>query len=152
MSLSRRSFLELWAAATVTWSGRALCQTLPTVRIIGAAPVIRPDLAYLFLGIPLGYYERLGFRGEFATIGGSAAAIQLLLSGSGDIASVGFLELIAAKQKQPDLPITCVFMQEVVSSYQVVVLPESSIKDMRQFEVKTMGVANLASEFGRAHV
>jgi NitT/TauT family transport system substrate-binding protein len=106
---------------------------------------MRPDLAYLFLGIPLGYYERLGFRGEFATIGGSAAAIQLLLSGSGDIASVGFLELIAAKQKQPDLPITCVFMQEVVSSYQVVVLPESPIKDMRQFEGKTMGVANLAS-------
>jgi NitT/TauT family transport system substrate-binding protein len=147
MLLDRRRFLELCiSAGTVAALPKgAFAQTLPTVRIIAAAPVIRPDLAYQFLGIPLGYYQRLGFRGDFATIGGSAAAIQLLLSGSGEISSVGFVELIAAKSKQPALPVTCVFMQEAVSSYQVVVLPDSPIKDMKEFAGKSIGVANLAS-------
>ena len=145
MKPTRRKFLEMTALASVAPFGAAKAQTLPLVRIVAAAPVMRPDLAYQFLGIPMGYYQKLGYRGDFMTVAGSAAALQLVLGGAGEVASIGFLELISAKQKQPDLPIISVYSHEKVSAYQIVVLPESPIQSVADFKGKTIGVPNLAS-------
>lgn len=145
MHFHRRRFLELCALTAMLPSSMARAADLPLVHIIGSAPVIRPDLGYQFYGIPMGYYEKLGFKGEFLTVAGSGAALQLLLSGAGEISSIGFLELVEAKKKQPNLPVTCYFMQEQVASYQTIVLPDSPIKTLKDFEGKSIGVANLAS-------
>jgi len=145
MQTTRRRFLKLAAVGATALASGARADTLPTVRIVGAAPVIRPDLAYQYLGIPMGYYQKLGFTGDFLTVAGSATALQLVLAGSAEIANVGFLELISAKQRQSDLPIRMVFCQERVSSYQIVVPPDSEVRSMADLKGKAIGVPSLAS-------
>src|SRR4051812_21161213 len=82
VKLTRRSML---AAGALTGFGLpigARSQSLPLVRFAGAAPVPRADHAWMNLGIPMGYYEKLGFRGDYLPTAGSAAAVQLVLSGA----------------------------------------------------------------------
>lgn len=150
MSKSRRTFLQIAAAASATpflpgWAGAARAQDLPLVRFAGAAPVIRPDHAWQFLGIPMGYYEKLGFRGDYLPTAGSAAAVQLVLAGEAEVANCGFLELIATKTRQPDLPIHMYYSQERLSSYEIIVAEDSPIASLADFAGKRVGVPSLAS-------
>lgn len=149
MKNSRRIFLKSAAAAAaataITSFNIVKAQIQPLVRLAGAAPVVRPDHAWMFLGIPMGYYEKLGFKGDYVPTAGSAAALQLVLAGSVEVANCGFLELIAAKQRQPDLPVHMVYSQERTSTYQIIVVAESPIKALSDFKGKSIGVASLSS-------
>lgn len=150
MTTSRRMFLQMAATAAAAPAlpgliGRASAQDLPLVRYAGAAPVIRPDHAWQFLGIPMGYYEKLGFRGDYLPTAGSAAAVQLVLAGEAEVANSGFLELIAAKTRQPDLPIHMYYSQERLSSYEIIVPADSPITELSQLEGQNVGVPSLAS-------
>lgn len=150
MSTTRRSFLHMALATSVIPAfpgliGRASAQDLPLARMAGAAPVIRPDHAWQFLGIPMGYYNQLGFRGEYLPTAGSAAALQLALAGEVEVANCGFLELIAAKTRQPDLPVHMYYSQERLSSYEMIVPADSAITDLKQLAGKNVGVPSLAS-------
>lgn len=150
MTTSRRTFLRMASAAAMVPAmpgliGRARAQDLPLVRYAGAAPVIRPDHAWQFLGIPMGYYERLGFRGDYLPTAGSAAAVQLVLAGEAEVANSGFLELIAAKTRQPDLPVHMYYSQERLSSYEIIVPSDSPITELSQLAGKNIGVPSLAS-------
>lgn len=145
MRLSRRVFLQASSVAAVAMPAVLRAQSLPLVRFAGAAPVVRADHAWMFLGMPMGYYEKLGFRGDYIPTAGSANAVQLLLAGSAEVANCGFLELIAAKVRQPDLPVSMYFSQERDSSYKIIVLPDSSIQKIEDLKGKTIGVPSLAS-------
>lgn len=150
MTTSRRTFLQMAMAASAVPAmpgliGRARAQTLPLVRYAGAAPVIRPDHAWQLLGIPMGYYERMGFRGDYMPTAGSAAAVQLVLAGEAEVANCGFLELIAAKTRQPDLPVHMFYSQERLSSYEIIVPEGSPITELSQLAGKNVGVPSLAS-------
>ena len=146
MKLTRRAVLGTGAAiSTFGLPGFASAQSLPLVRFAGAAPVPRADHAWMNLGIPMGYYEKLGFRGDYIPTAGSAAAVQLVLSGAAEVANSGFLELIAMKQRQPGLPVHMFYSQERSSSYQIIVLPDSPIKSVADLAGKTIGVPSLAS-------
>lgn len=120
-------------------------QSLPVIRFAGAAPVPRADHAWMNLGIPMGYYEKLGFRGEYIPTAGSAAAVQLVLTGAAEVANSGFLELISIKSKQSKLPVHMIYSQERASSYQIIVPPESPITSVKDLKGKVLGVPSLAS-------
>ena len=148
MSTTRRKFLtmtSLAGVATLAAPMVARSQSLPLVRFVGAAPVVRADHAWMFLGIPMGYYEKLGFRGDFLPSAGSAAAVQLVASGAAEVANSGFLELIEIKQRQPTLPVHMYFSQERSASYQIIVPPEGPIKTVADLKGKVIGVPSLAS-------
>jgi hypothetical protein len=57
MKSSRRIFLKGVAAAAATTAiapfNIVRAQSQPLVRLAGAAPVVRPDHAWMFLGIPM---------------------------------------------------------------------------------------------------
>lgn len=144
-SIGRRTFLSGAMAAIAAPRARAATQRLPRVRIVGAAPVVRPDQGYLFLGIPMGYYRTLGFEGEFLSVAGSAAALQLVVTGSAEVANVGFIELLSIKRKQPTIPIRTVFHQGKISTYQIAVPDDGPIKTVADFKGRTLGVPSLGS-------
>lgn len=145
MESTRRAFLKAGAIAGLGFPLTAHSQSLPLVRFAGAAPVPRADHAWMNLGIPMGYYEKLGFRGDYLPTAGSAAAVQLVLSGAAEVANSGFLELIAMKQRTPNLPVHMFYSQERSSSYQIVVLPDSPVKSVADLKGKVIGVPSLAS-------
>jgi len=127
------------------WLGNARAQDLPLVRFAGATRTIRPDHAWQFLGIPMGYYEKLGFRGDYLPTAGSAAALQLVLAGEVEVANSGFLELIATKTREPDLPVHMYYSQERQSSYEIIVPKDSPISSLTDLAGKSIGVPSLAS-------
>jgi NitT/TauT family transport system substrate-binding protein len=71
--------------------------------------------------------------------------VQLVLSGAAEVANSGFLELIAMKQRQPNLPVHMFYSQERSSSYQIIVLPDSPVKSVADLKGKVIGVPSLAS-------
>jgi NitT/TauT family transport system substrate-binding protein len=141
---TRRALLGAGALVGLGFPYVAKSQSLPLVRFAGAAPVPRPDHAWMNLGIPMGYYEKLGFRGDYLPTAGSAAAVQLVLSGAAEVANSGFLELISMKQRQP-LPVHMFYSQERSSSYQIIVMPDSPVKSVADLKGKNIGVPSLAS-------
>lgn len=150
MTTSRRRFLQTAVAAATLPAMPGLvrsasAQSLPMVRYAGAAPVIRPDHAWQFLGIPMGYYERMGFQGDYIPTAGSAAAVQLVLTGQAEVANSGFLELIAAKSRAPDLPVHMYYSQERQSSYEIIVPASSPITSLSELAGRPVGVPSLAS-------
>jgi NitT/TauT family transport system substrate-binding protein len=147
MKATRRSFLQMAGAGATALAAPNLAraQSLPMVRFAGAAPVVRADHAWMFLGIPMGYYEKLGFRGDYLPTAGSAAAVQLVLAGAAEVANSGFLELIATKLRQPNLPVHMFYSQERDSSYKIIVLPDSPIQKVADLKGKAIGVPSLAS-------
>lgn len=145
MKTTRRAFLGAGALVGLGLPSIVRAQSLPLVRFAGAAPVPRADHAWMNLGIPMGYYEKLGFRGEYLPTAGSAAAVQLVLSGAAEVANSGFLELISMKQRQPGLPVHMFYSQERSSSYQIIVLPDSPVRSVADLKGKVIGVPSLAS-------
>jgi NitT/TauT family transport system substrate-binding protein len=120
-------------------------QTPTAIRFAASAPVIRADLGFMYLGIPTGFYQRLGIKGDFVTAGSSAAAIQLVAVNDVQIANLGITELMAAKEKQPTLPVRAVYLQDVLSSYEVIVPAKSSYKSPADLKGKAIGVSSLGS-------
>jgi len=142
---TRRTFLQ--AAAGLTLLGRypAEAQTLPKVRYVSSSPVARPYHAYLYAGDRAGLHQKIGIASEFLWISGSAAALQLLISGDADIGNIGILEFIAAKKRQPTLPLSLVYCHDYRSSYVTVVPEDSPIKTVADLKGKSVGVLSLAA-------
>jgi NitT/TauT family transport system substrate-binding protein len=145
MKFTRRKLLAAGALTGIVAPFAGHAQSLPLIRFAGAAPVPRADHAWMNLGIPMGYYEKLGFRGDYLPTAGSAAAVQLVLSGAAEVANSGFLELIAMKQRQPNLPVHMFYSQERSSSYQIIVMPDSPVRSVADLKGKVIGVPSLAS-------
>ncbi len=74
-----------------------------------SSPVARPYHAYSFSGKGAGLYDKIGLDPEFLFISGSAATLQLLISGDAHIGNIGILEFISSKKKQPTLPLSVVY-------------------------------------------
>lgn len=115
------------------------------VKLWGASATLDAYHGFLFLGNPLGFYKDLGVEVEFGTAAGSAATLQLLASGQVDMGYIGMDVLILAKQTNPDLPVTAVYLQDRGNIYEIVVPENSDIKDVAGLDGKIVGVANLAS-------
>jgi len=148
MKIERRTFLT--GAAALAGAGavsmpRLSAQGTSKIRFLGAAAVARPDQGFMFLGIPTGFYKALSIDADFMTIAGSAAVIQLLTSGAADVGHVGMMELLAAKQRSPRLPVKAVYLQEWGSGYEIVLPSTSPLREVKDLAGKRIGVLSLAS-------
>lgn len=127
-------------------AGAVMAQTtLPQVKLWGASATVDAYHGFLFLGSPLGFYEKQGVKVEFGTAAGSAATLQLLASGQVDMGYIGMDVLILAKSRNPDIPVTAVYLQDRENIYEVVVPADSPIRTVADLKGKNIGVANLAS-------
>jgi NitT/TauT family transport system substrate-binding protein len=148
-SQDRRQFLLAGAACAMSStlaSSHAFAQAPTTaIRFSGSAAVARPDQGFMFAGITNGFYKELAIKGDFVTVAGSAATIQLLVGNQCQLGHVGMLELLAAKRNNPDLPVKAVYLQDVKSAYEIVVPHESAIKVVTDLKSKKIGVMSLAS-------
>lgn len=144
--LLRRSVLRGFSALPLAaWAGQSRAQPLPKVKFVGGAPVARPDQGFMFLGIPLGFFKQLGVDTEFMTVAGASTVIQLIANNEGQLGHCGMIELIAAKQRQPNLPVRAVYLIDPLGSYDIVVPTSSPIRSMADFKGKKIGVINLGS-------
>jgi NitT/TauT family transport system substrate-binding protein len=133
------------AAAILGRAGAARAQAAPKVRIWGASATIEAYHGFLFLGIPLNFYRENGIDAEFGTAAGSAATLQLVATNQAQLGYVGMETLILAKQRNPTLPVTAVYLQDRGNIYEVVVPQDSGIQRLADLRDKNIGVANLAS-------
>lgn len=147
MTATRRSVLQATAglSAIALGLGAARAQALPKVRYVSSSPVARPYHAYIYAGARAGLHAKVGIEPEFLWISGSAATLQLLIAGDADIGNIGILEIIAAKKRNPTLPLSTVYCHDYRSSYVTVVPEDSPIKTVADFKGKSVGVLSLAA-------
>jgi len=144
MATSRRTFLQAAAGLSLApWAARA--EGLAKIKYVHSSPVARPYHAYTFSGKGAGLYDKIGLDPEFLFISGSAATLQLLISGDADIGNIGILEFISSKKKQPTLPLSVVYCHDYRGSYVTIVPEDSPIKSVADFKGKTVGVLSLAA-------
>lgn len=143
VEISRRGLAGAALATAMVGSARA--QSVPKVRIWGASATVEAYHGFLFLGTPLGFYREQGIDAEFGTAAGSAATLQLVATNQAQIGYVGMETLILAKQRNPTLPITAVYLQDRGNIYEIVVPEDSAIRSVADLAGKNLGVANLAS-------
>lgn len=143
--LSKLTRLFVAAALSLASLGAAMAQGMPTVKLWGASATVDAYHGFLFLGNPLGFYEKQGVKVEFGTAAGSAATLQLLASGQVDMGYIGMDVLILAKSRNPTLPVKAVYLQDRGNIYEVVVPADSPIRSVADLKGKNIGVANLAS-------
>ncbi|WP_170985203.1 ABC transporter substrate-binding protein [Roseomonas sp. AR75] len=145
--IGRRGLGKAGAAGIVAaaMGGRAARAQAPKVRIWGASATIEAYHGFLFLGIPLGFYRDNGIDAEFGTAAGSAATLQLVATNQAQLGYVGMETMILAKQRNPTLPITAVYLQDRGNIYEIVVPEDSGIRQIADLKDKNIGVANLAS-------
>jgi NitT/TauT family transport system substrate-binding protein len=144
MLSTRRSFL-IMAAALAAGTRSLRAKELDKVRFVSSSPAATPYHAYLYAGVPSGLYAQLGIDPEFIWIAGSSAALQVLLAGDADLANLGIIDFVAAKRKQPTLPLHMVYCEDYTSLYQLAVPEESSIKSVADLKGKSVGVLSLGS-------
>ena len=146
--LSRRTVLQSGVAAAcaygVPFSGAA-AQSPTKIRFCGSAAVTRPDLGFMFAGIPTGIYKQLSIDADFVTIAGSAATIQLVVADQAQLGHVGMLELLSVKRTNPTLPVQAVYLNDIKSAYEIVVVEDSPIKSVKELKGKRIGVISLAT-------
>ena len=146
MISTRRSLLQLMSAAPLLASPMsALGQALTPIKLVGAAAVARPGQGVMFAGSATGFFKDLGIAGDFFTMAGSAAVLQLIATNQAQLGHCGMQELMAAKLKNPTLPVRAVFLQEVGAGYEIVVPTTSPIKSISELKGKKIGVLSLAS-------
>jgi NitT/TauT family transport system substrate-binding protein len=142
--------LKLWLAsgalvlAGVLAAAPVNAQT-PKVKLWGASATVEAYHGFLFLGIPLGFYKEEGVDVEFGTAAGSAATMQLVAAGQVQMGYIGMDVLILAKARNPNLPVTAVYLHDRGNIYEIVVPEQSDIKQVPDLKDKNIGVANLAS-------
>lgn len=141
---TRRTLIGATAAALAA-PRMPRAQTPPRVRIWGASATIEAYHGFLFLGMPLGFYRENGIEAEFGTAAGSAATLQLVATNQAQIGYVGMETLILAKQRNPTLPITAVYLHDRGNIYEVVVPADSGVQRLADLRDRNIGVANLAS-------
>jgi len=144
--LSRRDILGLAASAPlVSASSFAFAQAVTPIKFVGAAATARPDQGFMFVGITVGFYKSLGIDADFFTTAGSSSVIQLVATNQAQLGHCGMQELMAAKVKNPTLPVRGVFLQDIGAAYEIVVPTTGPIKTITDLKDKRIGVLSLAS-------
>ncbi|MER5173690.1 ABC transporter substrate-binding protein [Thioclava sp. GXIMD2076] len=118
---------------------------LDDVSIALPSSTVLPYHGFVFLGVPAGFYEKLGLDADVMTIQGSAAALQLVASGDADMGYMGLSALINAKLKQPDLPVEAVFLQDIAPVYSVAIPKGTGISGPEGLKGKRIGVLSMSS-------
>lgn len=142
---SRRRVLQALSATPLIGTLPAHAQAPTPMKIVGAAAVARPDQGFMFAGIATGFYKTRNIAADFFTTAGSAGVLQLIATNQAQVGHCGMQDLMAAKIKNPTLPVKAVFLQEVGSGYEIVVPTASTFKSAADLKGKRIGVISLAS-------
>lgn len=147
MSVVRKLAASVLSAAVMAFGATAgaTAQSLPKVKLWGASATVEAYHGFLFLGNPLGFFKEQGVEVEFGTAAGSGATIQLIGAGQVDMGYVSMELLMLAKAKNPQLPVTAVYLHDRGNIYELIVPVDSPIKKVEDIKGKKIGVANLAS-------
>ena len=144
--MTRRSLaLGIGTLPLVIGSPALRAEARPKVKLWGASATVEAYHGFLFLGNPLGFFKDDGVDVEFGTAAGSAATLQLIAAGQVQMGYLGMDVLILAKARNPQLPVTAVYLQDRGNIYEIVVPEASNIRSVADLKGKTIGVANLAS-------
>lgn len=144
--LSRRDMLRLAASTPLLVApSLARAQALTPIKFVGAAATARPDQGFMFVGITTGFYKQLGIDADFFTTSGSGSVIQLIATNQAQLGHCGMQELMAAKLKNPTLPVRGVFLQDVGAGYEIVVPTAAPLKTIADLKGRRIGVMSLAS-------
>lgn len=145
--MKRRSIIRAAWLAVALGVGIAAggARAAEPVKLFSSSSVVEIDQAALFLGNPLGFFKGEGVEVEFGTAPGSAATLQLIAAGQVAMGHLGMDVLILGKARNPDLPVTAVYLHYRGNIYEIVVPEASDIKNVAELNGKNVGVANLAS-------
>lgn len=145
--------VSLTVACTAAPRGTApspAAQTSPAptkqkVTVVFAHAQVVPNEEVPLWAVPkrLGWFDEAGLDVEFQWANGSAAALQVLASGTAQFAMADKTNLIATRDK--GVPLKAVLNLQRLWPYDIAVLPDSPITDLRELRGKTIGVPSLAS-------
>jgi NitT/TauT family transport system substrate-binding protein len=116
---------------------------LKQVHIVVATPVLNVTYSQLTLPITLGYWRDEGYDVELHTADGSLQAVQQLVGGNAEFATVSANAVVLANVKS-DEPVR-VAMNFQTSDFALVVEDNSAIKTVMDLKGATIGVVNLAT-------
>ena len=146
MLVPRTGFLNAVAAVLVFMGGWSQAAAQPTtLTFIGASSNNGPFISHIWLGNATGFNDKLGIKVDYAPGGGSQAVMQLIAAKQGLSGQVSPIDLIQAKQRQPTLPLVMVYMHDLVSGYDLMVLDDSPIETVADMKGKSIGVLSMAS-------
>ena len=146
MLAPKTGFLNAVAAVLIFMGGWSQVAAQPTtLTFIGASSNNGPFISHIWLGNATGFNDKLGIKVDYAPGGGSQAVMQLIAAKQGLSGQVSPVDLIQAKQRQPTLPLVMVYMHDIVSGYDLMVLDDSSIKTVADMRGKSIGVLSMAS-------
>jgi len=146
---SRLSRLALTLAALLLTgvlqasSTSAQSPPLKKVRIAMGARVINIAYPWLTMPRPLGYWKEEGLDVEVLAVGGSLEAIQQLVAGNADFAQVNSGVVVQGNANN-NLPLRSV-MLNTVNDWSVVTFEDGTIKSMKDFKGKSIGVPALST-------
>lgn len=141
--LARVAVLGL--ALTLAGSVPVLAQGKQKVVVVFAHAQVAPTEEVPLWAVPkkMGWFDEEGLDVEFQFAGGSAAALQVLASGTAQFAHSDKTSLIGARDK--GVKVKAVLNLQRVWPYSIAVLPESPLKSTRDLKGRTIGVPSLAS-------
>ena len=141
--LARVTVLVL--ALLAAGSTPSLAQGKQKVVVVFAHAQVAPTEEVPLWAVPqkMGWFAEEGLEVEFQWAAGSAAALQVLASGTAQFAHSDKTSLIAARDK--GVKVKAVLNLQRVWPYSIAVLPDSPIKSTKDLKGKTIGVPSLAS-------
>lgn len=141
----RRLRMTVACIAALALSAPASAQTAPKLKLWGSSATVEANFGPFFLGNPLGFFKQEGVDVEFGSAAGSAATLQLIAANQVQIGNIGMDVLILGKARQPDLPVTAVYLHDRGNMYEICAPDDGDIRAVTDLKDKTIGVANLAS-------
>lgn len=146
MLAAKAVFLNAVAIVVGLMAGWSQAAAEPkTLTFIGASSNNGPFISHIWLGNATGFNDKLGIKVDYAPGGGSQAVMQLIAAKQGLSGQVSPIDLIQAKQRQPTLPLVMVYMHDIVTGYDLMVLDDSPIKTVADLKGKSIGVLSMAS-------
>ncbi len=145
-SLMTRRLVACFATLAALFAGISVVQAQPAPKKVKIAIGTRViSVAYPWLTMPqaMGYWKQEGLDVEVVAVGGSLEAIQQLAAGNVDFAQVNS-SVVVQSDANNKMTLRSV-MLNTVNDWSVVALEDGSIKSMKDFKGKVIGVPALST-------
>jgi NitT/TauT family transport system substrate-binding protein len=118
-------------------------QPLKKVRLAIGTPIINVGYPALTLPVALGYWKEEGYDVELVAAGASLQALQQMIGGNVEFASINSSAIIQANTMN-NVPVRAI-MNNGVIDWTISVLADGPIRNVKDLKGKTVGVVSLAT-------
>lgn len=132
-----------FAAALLFAAAAGAQQPLKKVRLAIGTPIIDVGYPALTLPVALGYWKEEGYDVELVAAGASLQALQQMIGGNVEFASINSSAIIQANTMN-NVPVRVVQNNGVID-WTISVLDDGPIKSVKDLKGKTVGVVSLAT-------